>query len=99
VTAKQAVVVISQRLLLRLMAGSVFVGRGGGLLDFVTFATDYETWPCYKLRRLVAGPSPRRLGFAPTSVCVEFVVDKEGLGRETCGPKKDEKHLMRLASD
>jgi hypothetical protein len=32
------------------------------------------------LKRLVAGPSPRRPGFAPTSVLVRFVVDKVVLG-------------------
>jgi hypothetical protein len=33
------------------------------------------------LRRLVAGLSPRRLGFDPGSVHVRFVVDKVALGQ------------------
>jgi hypothetical protein len=33
------------------------------------------------LRRLVAGLSPRRSGFDPGSVHVEFVVDKVALGQ------------------
>jgi hypothetical protein len=33
------------------------------------------------LKRLVAGLSPRRHGFAPWSILVGFVVDKVALGR------------------
>jgi hypothetical protein len=44
---------------------------------FVTLEAGTVLW----LRRLVAGLSPRRLGFDPGSVHVGFVVDKVVLGQ------------------
>jgi hypothetical protein len=39
------------------------------------------------LRRLVAGLSPRRLGFDPGSVHVEFLMDKVALGQVPPPPR------------
>jgi hypothetical protein len=48
-------------------------------VDFVLIKSDLKAVPW--LRRLVAGLSPRRLGFDPGSVHVGFMVNKVALGQ------------------